>query len=88
VPGEQLQISCEVSAVPPPNVIHWYHDGKLLRDGHGYVVTEMPGQKYSRLSKLAKSSVSLMNSGEYKCRASNMAGSAEQTINVHVKGMY
>lgn len=83
-----MEIFCEMSSVSSSNAIHWFHDNAILRDGHhGYVVTEIT-TKHSRRSKLIKSSVSLKDDGEYKCQASNMAGSAEETITVHVTGIY
>ncbi|XP_048588601.1 Down syndrome cell adhesion molecule-like protein 1 isoform X2 [Nematostella vectensis] len=86
-PGTPLQITCEVSAIPYPRDVQWYHDDIPLTGGHDYIITAMPGTKRSsRLSKLSRTAVSMADSGEYKCVASNAAGSAEQVIKVYVRG--
>lgn len=86
-PGNRLEISCEVYSTPAPYDVHWYHDGELLDVNQGYVISDKPGsRKYSKLSKLTKSAVTLGDSGDYKCRSNNAAGSAEQITKVYVTG--
>ena len=80
-----MEISCEVTSVPTPYKVLWYHDGEILDDDQGYTVIDEP-RRSSRLGKLTKKAVSLGDSGEYKCKANNAAGSAVQIIKVYVTG--
>lgn len=65
-----------------PLTINWFHNGKTLTNGNGQLLT----QASSRTSTLTIESVTGFHRGVYKCTASNIAGSAEYSSSLNIKG--
>ncbi|XP_069192808.1 uncharacterized protein [Procambarus clarkii] len=65
--GMDVHFTCNVTAVPAPTTIHWYHNENLLRANStsGLIVTNL---------SLALQKVDRYSSGSYTCRATNSEG--------------
>lgn len=68
-PGMNLILFCEFGGIPEPSLA-WLRDGVALVDGTNGVVIETT----ENISKLSVSNGKGVDSGEYVCNASSMAG--------------
>jgi hemicentin len=73
-------IQCPATSIPAP-AISWFHDGREI---------DLKVDKHFELKRngreLKINTVQLDHSGRYVCRASNPAGTAEQTYHLNVLG--
>lgn len=81
--GDSVQMNCHVSKGDMPIKIHWLHNGLPPFSNTGITVQKL-GQ---RSSVLTISNVKAEHSGNFTCMASNIAGTANFTLAVHVKGI-
>ncbi|CAF0827406.1 unnamed protein product, partial [Didymodactylos carnosus] len=77
--GEIFQIFAKVIGIPPPEVV-WMKLGKSLRDDGYYKIYDKDGQNYLEIP-----AVSILDSGEYTCLASNMMGAVYNSFQLHVE---
>lgn len=83
--GESAAVQCLVSKGDLPLTIQWSLNGEPLTiENDGISVVKMS----PRLSSLSIESINHRHRGVYKCKASNMAGTAEYTANLIVNGSY
>uniref|UniRef100_A0A8D2KTM3 Hemicentin 1 n=1 Tax=Varanus komodoensis TaxID=61221 RepID=A0A8D2KTM3_VARKO len=77
VMGEDLELHCQSSAVPPP-ILLWLKDGRrLLLKKQGLSITEDG-------SVLKIKGARVQDTGRYTCEATNIAGKTEKNYNVNV----
>lgn len=79
---ETVQLACLVAKGDPPLSIKWFFNGEPLIPHLG-AITGMFGQKTSILSI---NSVKPLNRGRYTCLATNEAGTASYSADLHVNG--
>ena len=80
--GALSQISCVVSQGDEPVSLSWSFHGHNLTSGRGITITNIG----SRISMLVIASVNHEHMGVYTCKASNNAGSTEQSARLRVNG--
>lgn len=80
--GDTVQLTCHVTKGDMPLTIAWYFDGRRI-EPHMGVVTSMFGH---RTHLLSISNVRQSHIGRYICVATNQAGSAEYSADLHVNG--
>lgn len=78
--GQAGEIECKVSG-SPPFTISWYHDDVEVQSGPNCEVFFSNNSCTLRIPTLK-----LSDSGLYKCKAVNRAGSSETTASLLVKG--
>ena len=78
-----MQISFKVSGIPKPEIT-WFRDGKPLKieeDDRRYKKYEKDGCSLFEIK-----TVSILDTGEYTCTASNVMGAVYSAINLVVEG--
>lgn len=78
--GQAVEMECKVSG-SPPFIVSWYHDGEEVQSGPNCEVSFSDNSCTLRVPTLK-----LSDSGLYKCKAVNQAGSSETTASLLVKG--
>lgn len=78
--GQAAEMECKVSG-SPPFIVSWYHDGEEVQSGPNCEVSFSDNSCTLRVPTLK-----LSDSGLYKCKAVNQAGSSETTASLIVKG--
>ena len=85
--GEQVKLRCEAEGEPPPQQFRWFHNERPLAEEKGKLRIKEGGGARRRWSQVRFRSVEVMNTGVYRCKASNAAGdvvSAEAFLKVHM----
>ena len=82
----QLKLTCKVNAHPKPTMT-WYHANTKLTKAsggsRGVQIGLEKGKAFLTISKIGK-----RDGGQYKCVATNKAGTAESVANLTVAGKY
>lgn len=78
--GQAAEMECKVSG-SPPFIVSWYHDCEEVQSGPNCEVSFSDNSCTLRVPILK-----LSDSGLYKCKAVNQAGSSETTASLLVKG--
>lgn len=78
--GKSGELDCKVSGTSP-FTISWYHDGAEITSGPNYEITFS-----DNTCTLKVPTLKLSDTGTYKCKAVNKAGTAETSSTFVVKG--
>lgn len=78
--GKSGELDCKVSGTSP-FTISWYHDGTEITSGPNYEIAFS-----DNTCTLKVPTLKLSDSGAYKCKAVNKAGTAETSSTFVVKG--
>ncbi|XP_051759853.1 obscurin-like [Ctenopharyngodon idella] len=77
--GQTVKLVCKVTGTPKP-VIKWYKDGHSVKDDEHHITSEgQLGACY-----LVLTAVTVLDSGQYMCYATNPAGNASTLANVMI----
>lgn len=80
--GDTVSLQCTITKGDIPVDINWFLNGKSIENRNEIFVTKLG----KRVSSLRIDAISAEHSGEYTCRATNMAGSVNYTTNLAVNG--
>lgn len=78
--GKSMEMNLKVTGTSPIK-ISWYHNGKEITAGQNYEIQQADNTCTLKILKL-----SLSDSGTYKCRAVNSAGTSETSASLVIKG--
>ncbi|KAK3536148.1 hypothetical protein QTP70_031315 [Hemibagrus guttatus] len=81
--GSNVLLRCDATGYPTPTLLWSREDGSALSNP---VVQESPGEGV-RWSILSLQDIVLKDTGIYRCKAKNLAGSAEASITLSLAGM-
>ncbi|MCI4379604.1 hypothetical protein PGIGA_G00230120 [Pangasianodon gigas] len=81
--GSNVLLRCDATGYPTPTLLWSREDGSALSNP---VVQESPGEGV-RWSILSLQGIVLKDTGVYRCKAKNVAGSAEAAITLSLAGM-
>ena len=81
--GSELQISCSLEGIPPPDTVTWRHNGSVLLTSDPLISIDNSATSTS----LTRMDISEDGGGLYECEASNEVGSnaANTTVRVQCK---
>ena len=79
--GSELQISCSLDGIPPPDTVTWRHNGSVLLTSDPLISIDNSITSTS----LTKMDISEDGGGLYECEASNEVGSNAATTTVRVQ---
>ena len=81
--GSELQISCSLEGIPPPDTVTWRHNGSVLLTSDPVISIE----NSTTSTSLTRMDISEDGGGLYECEASNEVGSnaANTTVGVQCK---
>lgn len=79
--GETIAFECQVSGAPLPEV-HWYKDGKEVKPNKHVEIKSLP----DGTQKLVIHDAKPEDQGNYKCEATNVAGSMSSKAPLSVHG--
>lgn len=83
--GDTVVVNCIVSKGDLPIDIHWVlNTAPIIAGENGVAIVKLN----QRTSTLSISSVEGMHRGAFKCLASNRAGEAEYSVELHVNGLF
>lgn len=80
--GTEFQFECKVEGNPLPTV-QWFKNQECIDNSPDYVITYNNGEAILKFEKAA-----LTDKGEYTCKASNEAGTAQSTASLSVTRMF
>lgn len=80
--GDTASIQCTITKGDNPVVVEWYLNGKSIQELDGIYIHTFG----KRISSLRIDSVQAQHTGEYTCKASNIAGSTYYSTFLSVNG--